>query len=62
MKTIEITVSPNGDTRIETRGFSGAACQDATRILEAALGTRTEERLTAEYQATQTDSNLHNQA
>lgn len=62
MKIIEITVSAKGETRIETRGFSGTVCQDVTRILETALGTRTEERLTAEYHATQTESNLHNQA
>ena len=38
MKTIEIVVSPNGTSRIETRGFSSAACQEASRFLERAWG------------------------
>lgn len=60
-KTIEVTVSPKGDTKIETRGFSGAECRDASRGLEVALGTRADERLTAEYHATQTQPHLRSQ-
>ena len=26
-KIIEITVSPKGETKLETRGFAGVACQ-----------------------------------
>ena len=37
MKTIRVIIKA-GDTRIETSGFSGTSCQDATRSLEAALG------------------------
>ena len=37
MKTVKITIS-KGQTKIETSGFSGSACQDATKKLEAALG------------------------
>jgi hypothetical protein len=48
-RIIEITVAPDGQTRVETRGFSGAVCREASRFLESALGKRTEERLTAEY-------------
>ena len=56
---IEVTVSPQGETRIETKGFSGAKCQQATRALEAALGLRTGETLTAEfYAATQQETGL----
>lgn len=51
MKTIEITVSPKGETKIETKGFAGVGCQDATRALEAALGAKTDETLTGEYYA-----------
>lgn len=51
MKTIEILVSPTGRTRVETRGFTGAACQEASRFLEQALGTRTSEQLTSAYYA-----------
>jgi hypothetical protein len=44
-KTIEITVSPKG----ETRGFSGTECLQASQFVEAALGKRTAEQLTAEF-------------
>ena len=49
MKTIEITVGPKGETRVETKGFSGAECREASRFIEQALGTRTAEQLTAEF-------------
>jgi hypothetical protein len=48
-KTIEIVVGPKGETTVQTRGFSGAECRDASRSLEQALGTRTVEQLTAEF-------------
>ena len=51
-RTIELTISPQGKTRIETRGFTGAACREATRALEAALGIRTSEQLTGEFYVT----------
>ena len=49
IQTIEIIVSPTGETRIETKGFAGAACQAASRFLESALGAKTSEQLTADY-------------
>jgi hypothetical protein len=49
LTTIEVTVSPKGETTLETKGFTGAACRDASRALEQALGTRTAERLTAGF-------------
>jgi len=42
-RTIEITVATDGQTRVETRGFSGAGCREASRFIETALGKRTEE-------------------
>ena len=48
MKTIEIIVSPQGETRLETKGFSGVACQDASRFIESALGEKSSDRPTAE--------------
>lgn len=57
-KTIEIIVSPTGQTRLETKGFSGTSCRDASRAFEAALGISQREQLTAEFhQAAQTDQN-----
>jgi len=53
-KTIEVTVSPKGETSIQTKGFSGESCREATRNLEAALGVRSREQLTSEFHATTT--------
>ena len=49
IKTIEVTVAPNGETSVETKGFVGAECRDVSRFIEQALGQRTGERLTAEF-------------
>jgi hypothetical protein len=49
LKTIEITVSPQGDTRVETKGFTGDSCREASRFVEEALGRPTSERLTAAF-------------
>jgi hypothetical protein len=49
VKTIEITVSPRGETRVETKGFTGGACREASRFVEQALGMRSAETSTAEY-------------
>lgn len=49
MKTIEILISPTGQTTVQTKGFTGSACQEASRFLEQALGSRTSEVRTAEF-------------
>jgi hypothetical protein len=49
LKTIEITVDPKGQSKVETRGFTGGECREASRFLEQALGTRSAETLTAEF-------------
>lgn len=51
-KTIQITISPKGETKIETAGFFGSSCQDATRELEKALGVTVNEKMTSEYYTT----------
>ena len=48
-QTIEITVSPTGETTVQTKGFAGPGCRDASRFIERALGEATAERLTAEF-------------
>jgi hypothetical protein len=48
-KTIEIIVSPTGETTVQTKGFSGSTCRDASKFIEQALGDRTAEQLTAEF-------------
>ena len=52
MQSIEITISPAGKTTVETRGFNGATCRDASRFIELALGQRNSEQLTAEFHQT----------
>ena len=49
MKTIEVLVSPKGETAIETKGFIGPSCRGASRFIEEALGQRTSERRTSEF-------------
>lgn len=50
-KIIEIIVNPKGETKLETKGFAGSGCQEASRAFEAALGVSTNENLTPEYYA-----------
>lgn len=40
-QTIEIIVTPTGQTSLQTLGFTGASCQQASRFLEQALGQKT---------------------
>ena len=49
MKCIEITVSSTGQTSVQTKGFVGGECRDASRFVEEALGQRVSETLTAEF-------------
>ena len=59
MKIIEITVDAKGQTKVETRGFTGGECREASKFIEQALGQRTGEKLTAEfYQGQATDQQL----
>ena len=51
LQTIEILVSPRGETTLETKGFAGNSCRDASRHLEEALGNAHSERLTSEFYA-----------
>jgi Protein of unknown function (DUF2997) len=53
LKIIEITVDPKGRSKVETKGFRGGECREASRFVELALGTRSAETLTAEYHQSQ---------
>lgn len=48
-KTIEIIIAPNGQSRVETKGFVGSECRGASRFIERALGQQTDEILKAEF-------------
>ena len=49
MKTIEITITPKGDTTAETKGFEGSSCRKASEFLTKTLGRQTSEQLTSEF-------------
>ena len=38
---IEIIVSPTGETNVQTKGFAGSSCRDASAFLEKALSSAT---------------------
>jgi hypothetical protein len=61
-KIIEIIVSPQGQTRVETKGFTGADCQQASRFIETALGQRTSEQLAPEFHNIQATNQQQSQA
>ena len=48
-KIIRVIVSPRGETKVETKGFSGGECREASRFIEQALGQRGDEQLTPEF-------------
>ncbi len=52
-RTIEIIVTPDGKTTVQTRGFAGSSCQAASRFIEQALGKPTGEQRTPEFYQTQ---------
>ena len=59
MRIIEITVDSKGQSKIETRGFTGGDCREASKFIEQALGQRTDEKLTADfYQAQSSEQQL----
>lgn len=49
LKTIEIIVSPKGDSRLETKGFAGDSCREASKFIEVALGKVAAEQLKPEF-------------
>ena len=51
-KIIEVLVAADGSTKVETKGFSGPECQQASRFVEVALGHRVGEQRTAEFYGT----------
>lgn len=53
MTRIEVIIGSKGETTVQTKGFVGASCREASRFLEQALGQRTGEQLTAEFHQSQ---------
>jgi hypothetical protein len=62
VRIIEVVVSPKGETTVQTRGYSGADCLQASKWLEQALGITTNENKTAEfYQAAVAEQQVEQQ-
>ena len=60
-KTIEIVVTPTGQTQVQTRGFVGSECRQASQFIEQALGKQTGEQLTAEFHQQASQQQSHQQ-
>lgn len=60
MKIIEVIVSPTGETTVQTKGYSGSECQQASKWLEQALGMAISDKKTSEFFAA-TENQQHNQ-
>ena len=56
---IEVIITPEGRTSIQTVGFTGSSCRDASRFVEEALGQRLSEQRTAEFYQTQAARQEH---
>lgn len=48
-RIIQVLVSPDGQSTIQTRGYQGTDCLQASKFLEQALGAVRAEQKTGEY-------------
>ena len=48
-QSIQILVSPTGEATVQTYGFAGSSCRDASAFIERALGDKQSETLTPEF-------------
>jgi hypothetical protein len=48
-RVIEVTVSPTGEATVQTKGYAGADCLQASKFLEQSLGVATNEQKTADF-------------
>ena len=48
-RIIEVTVSPTGETTVQTKGYAGGDCLQASKFLEQVLGVATSDRKSSEY-------------
>lgn len=52
-RVIEVIVSPTGETTVQTKGYAGAECLQASKFLEQALGVVATEAKTGEFYQTE---------
>lgn len=53
-RLLEVTVSPKGEISMQTKGFGGTDCLQASKFLEQALGVTLSDKKTAEFYSHQT--------
>jgi DUF2997 family protein len=53
-RIIEVIVSPKGEVAVQTKGYAGADCLQASKFMEQALGVVATERKTSEFFVTPT--------
>jgi hypothetical protein len=58
-RIIELIISPSGETKLQTKGYAGSDCLQASQFLEQALGIVTAEHMTSEFfQSTPTEQHV----
>ena len=58
-KRIEIVVDTKGQSKVQTKGFAGSTCVEASKFIEQALGQQTEMQTTPEFFHAQGDQTQH---
>jgi hypothetical protein len=53
-RIIEVIVSPQGEVTLQTKGYAGRDCLQASKFLEQALGVVTNDQKTTEFYQTET--------
>lgn len=54
---IIVTINPDGSTSVETKGYVGKSCKDASKFIEDALGNVESEKLKPEFYQSQQAGN-----
>jgi Protein of unknown function (DUF2997) len=52
-RIIEVTVSPEGEVTMQTKGYTGESCLQSSKFLEDALGVVASDKKTAEFFSTE---------
>jgi hypothetical protein len=58
-RIIEVVVSPKGETTLQTKGFAGGECLQASKFLEDALGLADQAKMTADFYAARQTEEQH---
>jgi hypothetical protein len=51
-RVIEVAVSPAGEATVQTKGYAGPDCLQASKFLEQSLGVATNDQKTGEFYKT----------